>query len=93
LSETSNGDGLRKAYARVQEVKETHETALMDDPNVIGVGVGLRFVEGKPTDEVALIIMVRRKLPETLLEEGEMLPAELDGVPVDVQEVGDVAAH
>jgi hypothetical protein len=36
---------------------------------------------------------VSRKLPQTQLAPEEILPKEIDGVPVDVQEVGEVQAQ
>jgi hypothetical protein len=37
--------------------------------------------------------MVRHKLPTIQLAPEEVIPAELEGVPVDVQEVGDIGAQ
>jgi hypothetical protein len=36
--------------------------------------------------------MVRQKIPRALLAESDVLPVEIDGVPVDVVEVGDISA-
>jgi len=60
--------------------------------NVVGVGVGLRTRGGRRQREVALVVMVRQKVPRTMLAEADVLPAEIDGVPVDVVEVGDISA-
>jgi hypothetical protein len=80
------------AYERVRQVKEAHGEQLLALPNVIGLGIGLRHVDGEPTGEVALVVLVSRKLPSENLEDEAILPRDIDGVPVDVQEVGEIAA-
>ncbi|MGD8603624.1 MAG: hypothetical protein PVF49_03530 [Anaerolineales bacterium] len=80
------------AYERVRQVKETYGKQLMELPNVVGLGIGLRHVGGEPTGEVALVVLVLRKLPAASLDQDDLLPQEIDGVPVDVQEVGEISA-
>ncbi len=84
---------MQAAYKRAQAVKEAHEEALMRLPNVVGVGVGLRSKGGVYTSEVGLVVMVRRKVPRAALKPEEVIPSEIEGVPVDVQEVGDLMAQ
>lgn len=72
--------------ARAREIKERHGSRLMDYPNVTGVGVGLRVVGGERRDEACVRVYVRRKLSAEELEDDELLPASLEGVPVDVVE-------
>jgi hypothetical protein len=78
---------------RIRVVKEKHEAALLRKKNVVGVGIGLRQVDGQPTEQLALTVLVRRKEPESELAWHDRIPAELDGVPVDVQEVGMLRAY
>jgi hypothetical protein len=75
------------------EVKELYEKSLLAKENVVGVGVGIRKREGVYTGEVAVIVMVRRKLPRIEVLEEDLLPEEIDGIPIDVQEVGAIDAH
>ena len=72
----------------IRAVKQTYESQLMRLANVVGVGIGFRTCQGVRTDDPALVVLVSRKLPPELLSPQERIPAELDGVPVDVQEVG-----
>jgi hypothetical protein len=60
--------------------------------NVVGVGVGLRTRGGRREREVAIVVMVRQKVPRTMLTEADVLPGQIDGVPVDVVEVGEISA-
>jgi hypothetical protein len=56
------------------------------------VGIGLRQQAGESTREPALVVMVRKKIPLSQLSPDDVIPASLDGVPVDVQEVGELRA-
>jgi len=85
-----SSDSSRVEYELVKSVKEAHERELLAKQNVVGCGVGYKFVDGKRTDKLAIVVMVRKKTPEGLLELEEIIPREIDGVPVDVQEVGEL---
>jgi hypothetical protein len=78
---------------RAQAVKAAHETGLLRKANVVGVGVGLRRRAGAQSREVAIVVLVRQKLPRSQLSAKDIVPSEIDGVPVDVQEVGDIRAQ
>jgi hypothetical protein len=84
----------QKQIERARAVKQRHEAALLAHPGVVGVGIGLRQRGGELTNEVCIVVMVRRKRPSEELEAAdELLPHMIDGVPVDVQEVGEIAAQ
>jgi len=78
---------------RIQAVKAAHEDELLAKANVIGVGVGLRRRGGELLDEPALVVLVSQKVPRTQLADEDFVPNMIDGVPVDVQEVGFVRSH
>lgn len=78
--------------AHAQAVKARHANQLMSVPGVVSVGVGLRQQSGRLTDEVAIIVMVGEKAPPGKVPAAERLPAQLDGVPVDVQQAGEIKA-
>jgi len=77
-----------EAVARAQAVKTKHERELMRKRNVVGVGVGFRKRAGQTTNVVCIVVSVREKLPLDQLAPKDVIPAELDGVPVDVQATG-----
>jgi hypothetical protein len=83
LPDRSEDQGLSAALAK-------HEAALLSYPNVIGVAEGIRTRRGKPTGEHCLVVYVNRKIPKSKLRASEVLPREIDGVPIDVVEVGTV---
>jgi hypothetical protein len=81
------------AFQHAVQVKDRYEQALLGKGNVIGVGVGIRKREGVYTGEVALIVMVSKKLPRVEVSPEDLLPDEIEGVPVDIQEVGAIDAQ
>jgi len=81
---------LEANIEKAQAVKQAHEAELLNMPNVVGIGVGLRMRGGKPTDEVGLIVLVRRKVHASQLDPKDIIPNQIKSVPVDVQEVGEI---
>lgn len=77
---------------RVAVVKARYEKDLMELANVIGVGVGFKYKDGLPTDDLAVVVNVTEKKPLAELAPADVVPKELDGVPTDVQEVGRIRA-
>lgn len=71
----------------IESVKTQHENRLMKLPNVSGVGIGQR--DGNDVIKV----FVTHKVPESTLRGEEMIPRELDGHGVDVEEIGVVTAQ
>ncbi len=87
---SANDDAL---FARIRAVKRQHEKALLRKANVVGVGVGVREQGGVRTNDLALVVMVRKKVPADQLAPADRIPSEIDGAPVDVQEVGTIRAQ
>ena len=80
------------SYEEARQVKQRYEADLLKMKNVVGVGIGLRQIAGTLTDEISLIVMVKKKLKRKLLSKDEVIPQELEGIFVDVQEVGEIQA-
>ena len=77
---------------RLRAVRAAHEADLMRRANVVGVGIGLRHRGGEPTGEPVIVVSVTHKVPLSQLAPGDVVPRELEGVPVDVQAVGELRA-
>lgn len=60
--------------------------------NVVGVGIGDKVVARQLTGDVVIKIYVRRKELRADLSPLDRLPAAIDGLPTDVEEVGVVRA-
>jgi len=77
---------------RVRAVKSAHEAELMRKANVVGVGIGLRRRNGEVTGEPAIVVSVTHKVPRSQLAPTDVVPDQIEGVPVDVQAVGRLRA-
>ena len=71
----------------IEAVLRRYEDELMAYPNVNAVGVGAK--SGRPVIKV----MVVKKVPEDSLKPDQVLPKELEGFALDVEEIGEIAAH
>jgi hypothetical protein len=80
---SSAGAGDDALVRRATEVKRAVAGRLRSYPNVTGVGVGFKEVGGVRTDQVAIRVYVDRKLPRAQLADDEVLPEEVEGIPVD----------
>jgi hypothetical protein len=79
--------------AKIRIVKAAYEKSLMSTANVVGVGIGYRVVGGKQTHQLAIVVMVKKKMPPDALSPEDLIPERIDDVPVDVREVGELKAQ
>ena len=84
---TQNGD-----LERLRIIKSAHAADLMSKANVVGVGIGLRQRDGELTNEPVIVVSVIHKTPLSQLAPDDVIPRELEGVPVNVQAVGKLRA-
>lgn len=73
---------------KIAQVQAEHGQSLLVKANVTGVGIGFKRQDGKRTDQMALVVMVKEKVPLDSLAPEDRIPSEIDGIPVDVQEMG-----
>jgi hypothetical protein len=90
------------ALLAARMAKELYGDQLLANPDVHGVGVGRRRRQGQKTDEYAVVVHLRRKIPQHEVPESRLVPDHLsvvlpDGrevtVLVDVQEKGPPVAE
>jgi hypothetical protein len=67
-------------------VQKRHFEDLLKKPNVTAVDINYKRVEGKEIDQLAIVIWVREKKPESQLNKDQILPQKLDDCVVDVVE-------
>lgn len=65
---------------------------LLENPNIVGVGIGHKEVGGVTTDELCIVVSVIEKHPRWSIEPDERIPWFVTGVPTDVQETGPFVA-
>lgn len=61
-------------------------------PNVRGLAVGMKWKEGQPTGEPALLVLVTHKVAKEHMASKELVPKKLGTMQTDVLAVGDVIA-
>lgn len=70
---------------------ESVKKHLMTKENVVGAGMGEKWVDGKPTGEEAIVVFVHTKDTGFRKSSAEdLIPQKIDGVVTDVIEVGDI---
>jgi hypothetical protein len=72
-----------------QQAKAAHEDALMSLPHVVGVGTG----RNDETSTDIVIVWVDRKVPLSELNDEEVIPQSIDGVPIRVEAIGQPEAQ
>jgi hypothetical protein len=60
--------------------------------NVVGMGAGVKWTNGEPTGEPAIVVLVSHKVPEERLSKADVIPAKLQDMKTDVLAVGQVFA-
>ena len=81
---------MRKELAKLRKIldnKTKHE--LMRKHNAHAIGIGYKYVNGKRTDQVAIVFFVHRKrsIEELKRLKVEIIPKELFGFKTDVREI------
>ncbi len=79
-------------YEKVRRIKEKYEDFLMSKEGVVGCSIGYKVVGGKKTEKLSILCLVKEKKPEENLKKSDLVPKEIEGVPVDVVEVGEIEA-
>jgi len=82
-----NNNSSKDSFLKeIEEIKEKNFDKLRAYPNVTGVGVGFKVMGGKRTEEVCIRVYVSKKLPLKELRTEEVIPTEVEGIPVDIIE-------
>jgi hypothetical protein len=77
---------------RAIDVKRRHERELLRKANVVAVGVGYCMRAGVQTKQIGIIVSVRNKEPLEKLNPNDVIPHQIEDVPVDVVETGPIRA-
>ncbi|MCZ7663198.1 MAG: hypothetical protein M5U22_09865 [Thermoleophilia bacterium] len=84
------------AVARIQRVVEEEARRLYDDPNVAGVGFGIKRRGGQIAEGLCVRYIVHKKIPDAEGIEAvgsSVLPVEVEGFPTDVVEIERAVPH
>lgn len=84
---------LLAAINLARNVKREQLELLFSKPNVVTCGVGFKESQGVVTDEPAVVVGVRKKMPQAQLSAQDLVPKVLaQDVKSDVVEVGEIRA-
>ena len=78
---------------RVMAVQARYAEVLLQKKHVIGVAVGIKKTGGQPTGQVCLVVLVDAKIVVDALDDEDRIPAEIEGICVDVQVTGFLQAQ
>lgn len=77
-----------ESLATAKDIKDVYATELLRKRNVVGVGLGHRFTEGRNTGELGIVVSVARKVPASALAPQDLVPSALGGIKTDVVQTG-----
>ncbi len=68
----------------IENAVRKHTAALLQLPNVVGVGIG------EKCDRAIIKVLVTRKLPQAELQPHDLIPTRIEGYETDVEPIGDL---
>lgn len=77
---------------RAKTAKDRHVKELMGKANVVAVGVGFGEPGSRLADRICIVVSVRRKVSRNQLNPQDIVPDEIDGIPVEVKVTGELRA-
>lgn len=81
------------AFEDVFEAQSAVQDDFIHRANVVGVAVGFKEDKTAQTGELAVVVLVERKLPLAALAAEDVIPKQIDGIRTDVLEVGYLRAY
>ncbi|MGH9054712.1 MAG: hypothetical protein ACRDYY_02395 [Acidimicrobiales bacterium] len=81
-----------EAMAAVEKERAGVATAMPLGNNIVGLGFGAKMTSGSGTEDLALRVYVRTKLPLSDLPRAIVVPAQVNSIPTDIVAVGDIRA-
>jgi hypothetical protein len=74
---------------------KAHEVAvdeILSRNNVVGIAAGIKWKNGEPTGEPALLVLVSYKLPKEAISKKDLIPTKCQDFQTDVLAIGNVFA-
>ena len=72
----------------VRRIKEKYQEKLLRKANVVAVGIGHRRSDSGESGEPAIIVSVTHQVPPCELAHHDLIPQDLEGVPIEIRSVG-----
>ena len=84
---------MAKISKQVKDACAEAQKLLQDNPSVVSVGIGYKYRNGVRTDEVCIVVGVKKKLPMEEVPDGQAVMRSLQDVLTDVIEYGELKPH
>ena len=84
---------MPKVTKQQKEACDTAQKALKKNKDVVSVGIGYRYRSGKRTDEICIVVGVKKKLPPDQVPPGQMIMDTVNGIRTDVVEYGELKPY
>jgi hypothetical protein len=81
---------MAKVSKQLKQACEAARRQLEGNPSVVSVGIGYKYRAGQRTDEICIVVGVRKKLPMEQVPAGQAVMSAVDDVLTDVIEYGDL---
>ena len=82
-----------QTLARARQVYWRVLPDLLPRKNVVACGLGYKIRGEEQTEELSVVVSVKRKEPEAQLSEHDLVPQQVDGMKTDVVETGHIRAQ
>ena len=79
-------------YTRIKKVLNKKQESILTKSGVVATGIAYKIVDGKKTDELALVCSVDKKRPLNKINKKDLIPEAIKGVVTDVIETGVIKA-
>lgn len=80
-------------YGALRNIKEKHLKKLKKKKNVVGIGIGYKYVDGKKTNDLCIQFSVRAKMALQDIKKKDLIPKEVDGALTDVIQLGEIKSE
>lgn len=84
-------------HTQTKAILDAHHDELLSMPNVQGIGCGMKWYNGRPSNDQAILVFVEKKksIPELIAKHSAaaIVPKSIDGTKTDVLSVGVISKH
>lgn len=75
---------IEKQLVRLAATIDKYRNTIYAKKNVVGIGAGYKFENGKTTHDLAVLVFVSKKEHTDRLRKNDLIPSTIDGFPTDV---------
>ncbi|MGQ0570004.1 MAG: trypsin-like peptidase domain-containing protein [Armatimonadota bacterium] len=77
-----------ESISKALTLRRTKRFQAAPSVNLVGIGVGEKVTWGRRTGQMSLKVLVAKKYPNRRIAYAQRIPAAVDGIPTDIDEVG-----